>query len=196
MENSPRRLLLGASLCAALVVGCALDVPPLLPMDGCSGVDVPCGSVCQAPSALCEPVDFVGTYQLQIVSRANDCRLEGWEEGVVSAASTTIRGDGAELTATVDGIAGLLLTLGFGGEPVFRGTIEGDTLVATFIGTSARTEGGCSWFNTATLHASGDGNTFSGEIAYAQDTNGAPDCAPFRDTCSSIQQITASRPPR
>ncbi|MEM9071201.1 MAG: hypothetical protein AAGE52_22005 [Myxococcota bacterium] len=180
-----------------LLTGCFFDLPPALEADGCPGEEVPCGSVCIAPTMSCEPADFSGVYSIQITTGGNSCMLPNWEEGGTGMVNATITQDGSDVSIAVDGLAGVLLALGFGGDPIFLGTVEGDQVQASLRGTNQTREGNCAWVIRGDLTATLTGeNTLEGLIVYRTVTNEHPDCAPFLAECGSIQSISASRAPR
>ncbi|MEM1418249.1 MAG: hypothetical protein AAGH15_25360 [Myxococcota bacterium] len=180
----------------ALVGGCVLDLPPPLEPDGCDGPPVPCGTRCIPPEDVCAPTDFAGRYSVTVRSGTNACELEGWMEGSVVDAPVSVTQDGTDLSLRVEGIAGFLLALDFFAEPVFVGTVEGDTFEARSATTRQLTEGGCAWRNAPSIRAEATGeNTVEGVLEYRIEANGHPDCPPFFDECVSTQSLVASRPP-
>ena len=187
----------GMSLVALVVwTGCVLDLPSVLEPDGCDGPPVPCGTQCIAPDEVCEPRDFAGTYAVSLRAGVNQCQLENWEEGTTAEAPITITQEGDAIAVQIDGIAGLLLSLGFGAEPVFIGTVEGDVLEARLAATRQATEGGCAWRFAPVIRAQATGtSSIEGRLEYRIESNGHPDCPDFFADCASVQSFVASRPP-
>jgi len=186
-----------ASIGLLALSGCVFDLPPPLEADGCEGEPVPCGSRCIEPEVACEPVDVEGEYTGQLRAEANGCMLESWEEGSTGAVMATFTRDGDEVTIEVGGIAGLLLSFGFGGDPVFLGTLEGDRITASLRGTSQTVEGNCAWSFRAELEANASlsGDSLEGTIRYRAVTNEHPDCPPYLAECVSRQSLSAVRAP-
>jgi hypothetical protein len=175
--------------------GCVLDIPP--PVDGpCRADERACGTRCVARTEACAPESVEGEWITLLTAADNGCGFEDWMEGSSAEARATITGTGGDVRVRVDGIAGALIALGFGGEPVFVGGVEGDLIEATFFGTRSFVEdGGCSYSVRATLRAQVRGDTLEGSVAYTTPTNGHPSCAEFRATCVTVQRLSAVRAP-
>ncbi|HJK99024.1 MAG TPA: hypothetical protein RMF84_17510 [Polyangiaceae bacterium LLY-WYZ-14_1] len=191
-------------------VGCVFDLAPPVPGDagtadpsdagpppdpGCEAErPVRCGRGCLPTGVPCLPAELAGIYEVTLVTRDDQCALEGFgEPGTTSVLAVVIDQQGEALEVRVDGLAGFLLSLGFGGDPVLTGTVEGDAFVASFVGNRSFTEGGCTWTIQATVDAevTPEGG-FLGDLVYTPRTNGHPDCAvlPVSD-CRSVQRLTA-----
>ncbi len=181
----------------AFVAGsCAFDLPPPLEADGCPGEPVPCGTACIALDEACEPRDASGTYTVQLRAGADGCTLGNWGEGSTTMVSATVTQEGEAIGVEITGIAGLVVALGIGGDPVFFGAIEGDQIDASLRGTRQTVVDNCAWLIRADLSGVVQEDTLIGTIEYRTLTNEHPDCAPFLADCASIQTFSAARPPR
>jgi len=187
-----------------LAPGCVFDLPSVVPGDDAgvaSGADPGCtaaaprrcGYGCLPDDTPCIPENVAGTYEATLVGRSNECRFEGFgEQGSVGVAPVTVEQTGADVTVRADGLAGLFLSLGFGGEPVFIGTVTGDELVARYRGNRSFTEGGCTWTVEATIEAQATGSRLVGDLVYRPLLNDHPDCASLPVAgCRAIQRLDA-----
>lgn len=178
-----------------LTSGCVLDIPP--PVDGpCRSDEIPCGSRCVPEGSTCTSLSAEGEWITLLTAADNGCDFADWTEGSSAEVRATITGMNEDVRVRVDGIAGALISLGFGGEPEFLGQIRGDLLETTFFGTRSVTEeGGCAYSVRATLRAQVRGDTLEGSVSYTTPTNEHPSCAPFRATCVTVQRLSAVRAP-
>ena len=172
----------------------AAPVVPPEPDPGCPQ-EAPrrCGFGCQPDAIPCLPADVAGSWAVTLVNRSDECNLEGFDDpGSTAFVPILIEQDEDRVTMVVDGLAGFFLELGFGGEPVFRGTVEGDAVVASFVGVRSFVEGGCAWTIRSTIELQATGAALVGDIVYTPRTNGHPDCAmlPVAD-CRTVGRVTA-----
>lgn len=137
-------------------------------------------------------VNFNGDYSVTVTNGANGCDFDDWVEGASNAnIPLKIAHDGAELTATVEGIPGALLGL-LHGSNQFTGKATGKRLEMWIDGTIPTTAGNCTftWSNDAT--ASLDGDYLDGRLVYSPAHNDNPDCAAV--TCETEQLFNGTRP--
>jgi hypothetical protein len=184
-----------AQLTLLTLFGCVLDIPP--PVEGPCGADErECGTRCISTTEVCSPERVDGEWITLLTAADNGCGFEDWMEGSSAEARATILETDGEVRVRVDGIAGAIIALGFGGEPVFVGGVDGDLIQATFFGTrSFVEEGGCAYSVRAVLRAQVRGDTLEGSVSYTTPTNGHPSCAEFRAACVTVQRLSAVRAP-
>ena len=169
--------------------GCMLDLPQAV--EGpCRFGERPCGTQCQDEQLACEPTSFNGNYVVSLVADTNDC-FDDWVEGTVATANAEIVQIGADVGINVTGIAGGIFALVFGGEPVFVGTIEGDTLAATFTGAVASSQDGCTWTWRSVLELTQENPELKGSVTYRPQTNDHPSCPDVRPDCRAVQLVIA-----
>ncbi|MBP6628614.1 MAG: hypothetical protein KBG28_19405 [Kofleriaceae bacterium] len=141
-----------------------------------------------------DPVDAAGAYTANVTNRDNGCNLANWQVGNSAAGiGITITQSGAGVTATVDGVAGGLLSLALGSN-VFTGEVDGSHLAMVIVGTRAQTTGNCTFTYDADLEADLDGDVLTGTLSYRAATNDQSDCAPI-EGCVSRQDFNGARPP-
>jgi len=141
------------------------------------------------------PTNFAGSYALTIVNGDNACQLQNWKAGDSSTnitADITQDSGLAEITIPGNTLAGafLLLTLG---TSTFSGTVTGNELTATYLGTQTQTQNACNYTTKATLDVTLDANSVvSGTITYTPQTNGDASCGVL-NTCSYSQTVSGTR---
>jgi hypothetical protein len=132
-----------------------------------------------------------GTYTGTVVNDSNTCPAP-WNKGMMSSATVTIVQIGANVTLQMGAFAGDTLETIFGTN-VFSGTVSGNHIAATLIGTVRATSGGCIFTTNGDLAANLGGSALSGDIIYTPQTNGHPDCAAIVTGCSSHQTFGVNR---
>ena len=139
--------------------------------------------------------DVEGDFTIALTNRDNGCELANWTVGEQSSnIPVLIAQDGAEVTATVNGIAGGVLDLALGSR-IYTGTVDGDDLALELFGTRGQQRGNCSFTFNSNIDASISGDTLTGRIEYRAATNANPDCAAL-EGCVSFQEFNGTRPPR
>jgi hypothetical protein len=140
------------------------------------------------------PSDVSGDYTVALTNRDNGCAIANWTIGAQSSGvPVTITQTGATATATVMGAGGVLLDFLLGNH-AFSGSVDGDAVLLTSIGTVAQHTGNCTYTFTATIAGALSGDALSGQVIYAVADNGNSDCATV-DTCQSTQDFSGARPP-
>ena len=144
----------------------------------------------------CAPVDVAGTYTGAVTNRENPCNLPQWSVGNSSSGIVmVVTQSGADVTADVQGIAGLALNLFTGNTEPLRGTVSGAGFSIGKSGTRAMSMGACAYTARLDARATLSGNALEGTLTYRYVTNNVPDCGSLT-TCMSVQQFTFARPPR
>lgn len=139
--------------------------------------------------------DVTGTYTVNLTNHANGCAFQNWTVGdVATGIPVTISQDGDSASADVGGGAGGFLQLWLGGK-VFNGSVDGSDFTATITGTNPNSSGNCAYTFNATLDATLDGDTLSGVVDYAAQTNNGTDCGALTG-CVSEQAMNGTRPPQ
>jgi hypothetical protein len=140
------------------------------------------------------PANVAGTYTINLTNRDNGCMLQNW---VAGEQTTGVMGQMTQsdenASMTVMGLAGLALNAWLGSN-VFSGTVDGNDVNLTILGSKSYTTGNCTYTYNALIDGSISGDTLSGRIVYTAATNDNPDCAAL-DGCSSYQDFNAIRPP-
>ena len=138
-----------------------------------------------------------GTYTLNLKVTKLDCAMLpdaalGDESTGVTVVLTQDPSNREQVTATVQGLAGVLLTLGLGGS-TFVGTVDRNALDLVLEGNAKLSADACAYSQVARLRGTLEGDFLSGTIAYSYATNHASDCG-IKETCSDEQTVTGSRP--
>ncbi len=140
------------------------------------------------------PAYVAGTYTLALTMQQNDCGILGNSVGESSTGvSLVVTQSGADVRATVQGVAGLALGLSMGSD-TFTGTVSGDALDLWIAGTMSGSSGTCAYTRNAHLVAKLSGDVLTGTVTYTFASNKTADCG-FRDTCQDMQLFTGARPP-
>ncbi len=140
------------------------------------------------------PVDFTGTYTVNVTNGSNVCGFPNWSTGSSSTGiPLTISQNGGMLSAQVGGLTGVYLDLILGSHTL-SGTAAGDTFDLTLPGSRAGSQGTCAY--TINAHALGtlSGDALSDSLHYTAATNHSPDCAALA-SCESVQNFNGTRPP-
>jgi hypothetical protein len=143
-----------------------------------------------------EPIELAGSYTIALTNRANGCEFPNWTVGeTASNIAFTVTQQGDNITAMVDGVAGLFLDLWIGGR-VFQGTVDGHEMDLAIFGTRSQMMGAeCTYTINSLIDARVAGDIVTGSITYVAATNGSPTCGQLAD-CESIQDFNGTRPPR
>jgi hypothetical protein len=141
-----------------------------------------------------DPANVEGNYSIALTNRDNGCMFGNWtEDDTASNIPVIIDQVGAEVEASVEGLTGTFLDLGFGAH-VYEGTIDGNDLVLELIGSRAQQMGNCAFTYNSTINARLAIDTLTGRVEYTTATNDNPDCAPIQE-CLSFQDFNGTRPP-
>lgn len=142
-----------------------------------------------------DTVDASGEYTLAVTNGDNECGYDGWTEGEQSSGIPFLvtQDDDANLTATIDGAAGVWVALILGSR-MFEGEVSGSRLQLTLFGTNSYNEGGCTYTVNAEVLATLNDDALEGAISYRPSTNDSPDCGILND-CASVQEFNGTRPP-
>ena len=139
--------------------------------------------------------NVAGDFTIALTNRDNGCELENWVVGnQATNIPVVITQSGADVTATVNGAAGVVLDLALGAR-VYTGTVDGNDLLLELFGTRGQQRGNCSFTFNSNIDASISGDTLTGRIDYRAATNANPDCAPL-EGCVSFQEFNGTRPPQ
>ena len=140
------------------------------------------------------PANVAGTYTLALTVEQNQCGILNNDAGTSSTGVTVVvTQDGSNVTAKVQGAAGLGLSLATGSD-TFTGKVSGHSLDLSISGTVPGSSGTCAFTRNAHLVGTIDGDLLSGSVTYTYATNKAADCGTL-DTCQDIQQFNGARPP-
>src|SRR5262245_44786746 len=112
-----------------------------------------------------DDVNVAGDYSITITNRDNGCNFMNWTVGAVSNAQVIVTQDQNNVTASVTGVAAIVLEAVVGGH-VFNGKVSGDALDLNLFGSRSNTNGNCTYTYNAEIRASSSGNTLSGQINY------------------------------
>jgi hypothetical protein len=140
------------------------------------------------------PANVAGTYTLALTIEKNDCGILANAVGTSSTGVTVVvTQDGSNVTAKVQGVAGLGLGLATGSD-TFTGKLSGNTLDLSISGTVSGSSSTCAFTRDAHLVATISGDVLTGSVTYTYATNKTPDCG-TRDTCQDVQLLNGTRPP-
>lgn len=138
-------------------------------------------------------VDAAGTYTLTVTAGANGCMFENWRQGETSVLEVMVMQERRNVTATVGGVAGLIVQ-GVTGQNLFTGTVDEDTLSLGIVGTQVHTMLDCMMTIDYELSATLDGDVLVGELrSRAIPLAQTAACAP-RVGCTSLQSLLGMRP--
>jgi hypothetical protein len=141
-----------------------------------------------------KPTNVAGTYSVNTTVQKNDCGILGKDPGSSSTGVTVaITQDGSQVSAQVQGVAGIALQLGMGSD-TFTGHVSGSSLDLAISGTMAGSQGTCAYTRNARLEAKLVGDALSGTLTYTYATNKAADCGTL-STCQDVQLMNGTRPP-
>jgi hypothetical protein len=140
--------------------------------------------------------NVAGDYTISVTSRDNGCNINGWQVGGMSSGVTvTITQAGSTATAIVTGGGGFLLG-GLLGKNDFTGTVDGDHVDLTVLGTAPKNAGNCTYTFNGEISATDSGDVLTGRIDYRAADNGNPDCTTMMiHGCDSYQDFNGTRPP-
>jgi hypothetical protein len=148
---------------------------------------------CSGSSFQAETANISGNYSVTLTDQANGCMFAGnWTPGASAQnVPVAIQQQGTSATATVSGVAALLLDLVLG-TAMFSGSVQGQSFSLIAIGSTALKEGVCEYTIRATLAGTIDGDAIQGTITYSETTNGSPTCT-YHSTCTSVQTFAGVR---
>lgn len=148
-----------------------------------------------ATTACGSDADVAGDYTIALTNRDNGCQFANWTEGeTASSIPVVITQDGSNVTATVNGGAGIVLDLALGSR-VYNGDVDGDDVFLELFGTRAQQSGDCTFTYNSVIDASIAGDVLTGRIEYRAATNDNPGCAAI-EGCLSFQDFNGTRPPQ
>jgi hypothetical protein len=140
--------------------------------------------------------DVAGTYSINLTNRDNGCMLQDWMVGnqTTGVVLVVTQNDDAVTATVTDPLAirvGLQLWLG---SNVFSGSVSGNDIDLSIIGTNAATMGNCTYTYNALIDGTITGDALAGHVTYTAATNDNTDCTPL-EGCRSIQEFNGTRPP-
>jgi hypothetical protein len=141
-----------------------------------------------------EPANVAGKYSVTITGGKNGCNLDGWKEGDRHTdIPLMVTQTGADITASVGGLAAIVLGLSYGSAD-YVGGVVGNKLTVTLYGKHTRRTGECVHTMNSVVRAELVGDFLRGTISHEPSAgNGHPDCMAIK--CSSEQHFNGSRPP-
>jgi hypothetical protein len=144
-----------------------------------------------------DPVNTAGNYTVGVTNRDNGCMLANWTVGAMSSnIGVTITQSGTTATATITGATAIVLDLVLGSH-AFTGTVDGEMLDLTLLGTRPQTTGNCTYTLDGEIVATSTGELITGRINYKAATNNHPDCTTMNiQGCVTFQDFNGSRPPQ
>ncbi len=140
------------------------------------------------------PANVAGTYTLSLAVQQTECGILGGSVGDTSSGvQILVTQSGSDVTAQVQGVAGLALALAMG-TASFTGKVAGHDLDLSIDGTMAGSSGTCAYTRNAHLQAKLSGDVLIGTVTYTYATNKTADCG-SKSTCQDIQAMNGTRPP-
>jgi hypothetical protein len=147
-----------------------------------------------ALAACGDPVNAEGTYTISVTNRENGCNFQNWTVGDSAAnIQVVVNQEGESANADVMGITRIYLDAVLGAH-VYNGTVDGDELHLSIVGTRSTTQGNCTLTVDSDLDATLDGDVLTGRLNYRYHGNGNTDCSPYNG-CTSYQDMNGTRPP-
>ena len=138
--------------------------------------------------------NVAGTYTIALTIQQNECGILGNDPGTSSSGVTVeVTQDGSNVTAKVQGLAGLALGVATG-SATFTGKVSGNSLDLSISGTVSGSSGTCAFTRNAHLVGTVSGDVLTGSVTYTYATNKTADCG-TRDSCQDIQVFNGTRPP-
>jgi hypothetical protein len=152
-------------------------------------------TACGGGSFSSQTANIAGDYSFSFTTGANVCEFTGWTPGSVAMdVPVMMTQQGTSATATVTGLAAMLLLDAVLGTHEFQGTVSGDSFTLTAFGSTSLKDGDCAFTIKATMTGSISAATVQGQITYTETTNGNPACG-YHATCSSVQSFAGVRAP-
>jgi hypothetical protein len=152
-------------------------------------------TACGGGSFSSQTADITGDFSVSLTTGSNACEFTGWTVGSVAMnVPVAIAQQGTSATATVTGLAAMLLLDAVLGTHEFQGTVSGDSFALTAFGSTSLKDGDCAFTIKATMTGSISGDAIQGQITYTETTNGNPACG-YHATCSSVQSFAGVRAP-
>ena len=137
--------------------------------------------------------NVAGNYTMGLTNRDNGCNFNGYMVGAQNMVGVNITQSDSNLSATVTGGGGFLLSLVVGSN-VYTGSVDGNDVDLEIVGTVPGNMGNCAYTYNSEIHAKADGNSMSGRIEYRAVTNMNSDCGAITG-CLTFQEFSGSRPP-
>ncbi len=149
---------------------------------------------CSGSSFQAATANISGNYSVTLTDQADGCMFGGnWMPGASAQnVPVDIQQQGTNATATVRGVAALLLDVVLGSAMFSQGSVQGQSFTLTDIGSTPIKQGTCEYTIKATLAGSIDGDAIQGTLTYSETTNGSPDCT-YHSTCTSVQTFAGVR---
>ena len=140
------------------------------------------------------PANVAGTYTLSLTVKQTECGILGGTVGDSSSGvQIVVTQNGAEVSAQVQGVAGLALAIAMGSD-TFTGKVAGNSIDVSIDGTMAGSSGTCAYTRNAHFEAELSGDVLVGTVTYTYATNKTADCG-GKDACQDIQAMNGTRPP-
>jgi hypothetical protein len=143
-----------------------------------------------------DPANVEGNFTVAITNRDNGCNLGNWTVGDTNQGiAVAIAQEGADVSATVEGVTGGVLNLWLGSN-VFSGDIDETQLDLDLFGTRPQMQNTCTFTYNAKIVGDIEGDTLEGRVEYraATTTPNNPDCASIQG-CLTFQEFNGTRPP-
>ncbi len=151
-------------------------------------------SACGGSSFSSQTADVAGVYTVDLTTGDNGCMFTSWTPGSSTMnVPVTLTQQGANATATVGGLAALVLDVVLG-TAEFQGKVTGDSFSLAAFGSTTAKDGSCPFTIKAMLTGNISGDSISGQITYSESTNGSPSCS-YHATCTSVQTFDGVRAP-
>jgi hypothetical protein len=140
------------------------------------------------------PAQVAGSYTIAITNGDNPCQFQNWTAGTMtSGISLTLTQNGSDLTATVEGAAGGVVSLLLGSAK-YEGHIDGTSFEVDNFGTNSFKSGNCAFTIKSTAKGTISGDVIMGTIDYSPVTNSSPACGGL-GACVDQQRFNGTRPP-
>ena len=141
-----------------------------------------------------DPADIEGSYTIAITKRDNGCNFANWTVGQSDTnIGITIAQEDDNASATLEGVAGVFVTLWLGSN-VYSGDVDGDDFDLVLFGSRPQTSGNCVFTYNSTIRGTANGDVVSGTVDYTAAGNGNPDCVAI-EGCRTYQDFNGTRPP-
>ncbi len=142
-----------------------------------------------------DPANVAGSYTLAVKNGKNECGFINFNAGdTAQGIAMSVKQNGSDVSADFGGTgAAVLLDLVLASH-VFNGTVDGNDLNLTIVGSRALSRNNCAYTINANATGTIEGDILTGTIDYTAKTNMNSDCGTL-EGCHSIQTFNGTRPP-
>lgn len=143
------------------------------------------------------PPDFSGAFNVSVTNATNGCNYGNWTNGQSTQnVGFTITQSGNSVTGSITNpvIDAYFKLLGI---TAFAGSVSGDKAELSATGTTSLKDmtTSCAYYVKTTIDITLTGDTINGTLTYSDVVNDPNACGALT-TCTSVQNVSGSRPPK